>query len=108
MTSGLIKLRESCLPPAFAGLTEKELASLYRIAEIRKINRDEPLFAEDDRDTSMCFILEGSVMIKRNEGGQLRELAVLSRGDSMEAMAFKTEDQRAASAFATISRQSKI
>lgn len=100
MTSVFRKARESHVPFALRGLTERELASLYELASIRKVNTGEVLFREGDVDTCLWFILEGSLRIEKGLYGQAREFAVLSQGNSVEEISPKRNQRRTVSATA--------
>ena len=100
MTSVSKKARESRVPLVLRGLTERELSSLYELATIRKINAGEVLFREGDVDTSLWFIVEGSLRIEKRLNGQTRELAVLLQGNSVEEINPRRNQRRTATATA--------
>jgi len=100
MTLVFKKRKDPYFPLGFKGLNEKELASLYNIASIEKVNAGDVLFREGDSDASLRFVLDGSVKIEKKLNGQVREVAVLSGMNSVEEIAFKTDKRRTASAIA--------
>ena len=94
------KNKEPRVPFVLRSLTERELASLYELARIRKVNAGEVLFREGDVDTSLWLILEGSLKIEKELKGQAGELAVLSQGNSVEEIGLRRNQRRTASAIA--------
>jgi len=100
MTSIFSKAKDANLPSAFRGLKERELTSLYNAATIRKVNAHEYLFREGDVDTSIWFILDGSVLVEKGRNGQPESMVLLPQGSSVEEVVFKMDKRRTASAMA--------
>jgi HD-like signal output (HDOD) protein len=87
--------------PAFKGLSDKELISIYKIGSINKIDPGEVLVKEGDTDKTISFILGGSVKIINNLSNQGKEIAVLRQGDCLGEIAFIKQKRKTMSALAT-------
>ena len=74
------KRREPHGHPAFRGLTDKELVSVYNSAGVKKFDTGHVLIRKGDRDNPLYFILEGSAQILKRLNGHVRQVAVCGPG----------------------------
>jgi HD-like signal output (HDOD) protein len=90
MATALQKQTKPYCHPAFYGLTDEDLISVYNTTTVRKLNAGDILVKEGDTDQSVYFILEGSAQILKSVNGASRQISVLRQGDSIPgASAFK-------------------
>jgi len=67
--------------PAFKGLTDKELVSVYNTASVKKFDTGHVLIRKGDTGTKLYLILEGSAQILKGLNGHARQVAVRGPGD---------------------------
>jgi signal-transduction protein with cAMP-binding, CBS, and nucleotidyltransferase domain len=76
--------------PAFDGLRDEELVSLYNITSVKKINAGEILVKEGSPDATVHLILDGSAKVFRKLNGRDIQITVLRQGQCMpQALFFK-------------------
>ena len=86
--------------PAFKGLSEKELIELSSRAKIDKLQAGEILHKKDDPDQMVFVILDGKMRIVQGPKAHQKTIAVLSKGDLIEAVALARDPLRMTSAIA--------
>lgn len=67
--------------PAFEGLRDEEVVSVYNIASLKKINTGDILVKEGGTDTPAYLILEGSAKVQRSLKGRAIQIGVVRQGD---------------------------
>jgi CRP-like cAMP-binding protein len=67
--------------PAFKGLTDKELVSVYNMASVKKFDTGHVLIRKGDTGTKLYLILEGSAQILKGLNSHVRQVAVRGPGD---------------------------
>ena len=67
--------------PAFEKLSEHEVMSVYKIADIKKYAPNGLIIKEGDDDQTFFAILEGSVKVTKTTGAKTTRLATLMVGD---------------------------
>ncbi|HID28915.1 MAG TPA: HDOD domain-containing protein [Desulfobacterales bacterium] len=67
--------------PAFKGLTESQLVTLYNIGSVKKIKAGSVLVKEEDPDPTIYPILKGSARILKKMGDKVRQIAIVGQGD---------------------------
>ncbi|MFQ5432875.1 MAG: HDOD domain-containing protein [Nitrospinota bacterium] len=67
--------------PAFEKLTENEVMSVYKIADIRKYAPNDIIIKDGDDDQTFFAILEGSVKVTKTTDGKTSRLATLMAGN---------------------------
>ncbi len=76
--------------PAFKGLSDGDLVSVYNMTSIKKSDSGKVLVKEGDTDQTMYLILGGSARLIKNTNGHARQIATLRQGDSVPvASSFK-------------------
>ncbi|MDH4206133.1 MAG: cyclic nucleotide-binding domain-containing protein, partial [Desulfobacteraceae bacterium] len=85
---------------AFKGLSEKEVIELSSRAKIDKLQAGEVLMKKDDPDQMVFVILDGKMRIVQGPKAHQKTIAVLSKGDLIEAMALARDPLRMTSAIA--------
>ncbi|MFO7886402.1 MAG: HDOD domain-containing protein [Desulfobacteraceae bacterium] len=81
-------------------LTEKELTSLYKNAEIKKFNRQQTVIHQGEAEQEMYIILKGKIKIVKTINGIKRTLSVLESGDIFGEISFLHNKTRTATAVA--------
>ncbi|GMT42086.1 MAG: hypothetical protein IEMM0002_0497 [bacterium] len=84
--------------PVFEKLTERELVSIYNIAEVKRYKTGEIIIREGDTDQTFYLILEGSVGIFKETRGRQNRIAILTGGDWVGEIALVRNTPRVASA----------
>jgi CRP/FNR family cyclic AMP-dependent transcriptional regulator len=88
--------------PLFADLSEVEKAVVEEHMYEMHLDPDEILFRETDPGDFVCFVVSGTLQVlKQNESGEMIELAVLGRGQSIGEMGMIDNTTR----FATVKAQ---
>ena len=84
-------------PACFAGLDDKELGALYRLAPIRLLQEGELLIREGDVDQIAYAVLEGELKVFRGDESRPEDIAVLGGGEWIGEIAFTKSVPRTAS-----------
>ncbi|MFH1139604.1 MAG: HDOD domain-containing protein [Pseudomonadota bacterium] len=84
----------------FAGLEEKQLGALYRLAPIHSLQEGEYLIREGDPDQTAYAILEGGLKVFKGGEDNRLEIASLGPGEWVGEIAFTRAIPRTASAAA--------
>ena len=84
--------------PAFKGLSEKELISIYNIAKVRKIKTGSLLFKEEDTNPTLFLILEGSVQLLTSLEGHIKKTTIFRCGDWLSPTSYTMKGANTASA----------
>jgi HD-like signal output (HDOD) protein len=87
--------------PAFEKLSENEVMSVYKIADIKKFSPDDVIIKEGDTDQTFYAILEGSVDVTKMVDGKPTRLATLMSGEWVGEIALIKNRPRVASVVAT-------
>ncbi len=87
--------------PAFKGLSEKELISVYKLGSINKITPGGTLVKKKEADQTIYLILSGSVKLIINLPGQGEEIAILRQGDCVVEIDFIKQRRSAISTVAS-------
>jgi len=85
---------------AFNGFSEKEAIELSSRAKIDKLQAGEILMKKDDPDQMVFVILDGKMRIVQGPKAHQKTIAVLSKGDLIEAVALARDPLRMTSAIA--------
>ena len=83
--------------PAFEELSENEVLSIYKIADIKKFKKDDIIMKEGDEDQTFFAILEGSVDVFKTLDGRQTKIATLMNGDWVGEIALVDDKPRMAS-----------
>jgi HD-like signal output (HDOD) protein len=86
--------------PAFDGLRDEELVSLYNITSVKKINAGEILVKEGSPDATVHLILDGSAKVFRKLNGRDIQITVLRQGQCMPQALFFQKGKRKESVIA--------
>lgn len=85
--------------PLFESLDDSVLEKLTHVAQEVRYETNEAVFEEGDEGDSLCFIVEGSVVVQKRlegESERFRDLAVCEAGDIIGEMALFDNKPRAA------------
>jgi CRP-like cAMP-binding protein len=85
---------------AFGGLEEKELNTLYNLATIKTLQKDEALFLEGDTDQTVYVVLGGEIRIVKDLYGQAEIMSTVREGAWVGEIGFTSQVPRTASALA--------
>lgn len=84
----------------FRGMTAEEVERILRLGVRRRMRRVDTIFQEGTVEESFYLILEGSVAITQNVGGQEQHLATLEEGHCFGEVGILQAGPRTASAAA--------
>lgn len=96
----IIKQKALSGHPAFEGLTDSQLVTVYKIGSVNKINTGGVLVKEGDADPVIYLVLQGAAQILKKVKGQARQLAVVRQGDWVPQPLFFKNQRRTASVIA--------
>jgi HD-like signal output (HDOD) protein len=68
-------------PPVVEGWSERELASVYNAAPVRRFNKKDKLFSDVEQNDSFFVILEGELQVVVKWDGYAGRPGILRRGD---------------------------
>jgi CRP-like cAMP-binding protein len=86
---------------AFEGLGEKQLRTLFSLANTKTLQKNETLFLEGDTDPALYVVLEGEIRVVKHVHGQKIEMvSTLRAGSWVGETGFIGGIPRTASAFA--------
>lgn len=100
MTTAVEKQKKPYCHPAFYGLSDKDLISVYNTTSVRKLNTGDILVKEGDTDQTLYLIVEGSAQILKSANGASRRISVFCQGDSIPAASSYKNGIRTTSAVA--------
>lgn len=83
--------------PLFACLSEDQVGSLLRTAEINHFGRGEAVIEEGSEGDSMFILLRGSAQVSVEKNGSRIRVGVLRQGDCFGEMSLLTGERRTAS-----------
>lgn len=88
--------------PALNRLDDGVLAQLTRLAREERHDAGATIFTEGEAGDSMCFILEGQVVVQKrlDSDGRVKDIAICDAGDIIGEMALFDNKPRAASVLA--------
>jgi len=87
--------------PAFENLSEHEVMTIYKIAEIKKYAPNDVIIKDGDDDQTFFAILEGSVKVTKTTDGRTNRLATLMAGDWVGEVALVKNRPRMANVVAS-------
>jgi len=100
MTSVVRKEKHQYDHPAFEGLTEAQLITVFNVGDVKKINTGSVVVKEGDANSAIYLILKGSARILKKVKGKARQIAVVRQGDCVPGKPFSANQRRTASAIA--------
>ncbi|HCJ11535.1 MAG: hypothetical protein A2Y14_04075 [Verrucomicrobia bacterium GWF2_51_19] len=87
--------------PLFADLTLDQLKFVARYWHLKKVDKGQYLFRENDIADCLFYVLDGTLKVEKNIGNHIIDVANITKGQFLGEIAIIQESRRSASVIAT-------